>query len=49
MRVENKTIGSILATHPPLTAWKMIFASILRKIKREMDKPRVRVRRRLKG
>jgi hypothetical protein len=38
------TIGDILAQYPPRTAWKMIFVSMLKKIKREMDRPRIRRR-----
>jgi hypothetical protein len=44
MRVENKTYSDLLANYPARVAWKMIIEFMLRKIKREMDKKRFRVR-----
>jgi hypothetical protein len=39
------TIGDLFENYPFRTAWKMIFESMLKKIRWEMDRPRFRRRR----
>jgi hypothetical protein len=41
---KNKTIGDICKNYKTGEAWQMIVASIVRKIKKGMDKKRFRVR-----
>jgi hypothetical protein len=44
MNPKPRTFGDVLEKYPFREAWKMIVASMLRKIKQGMDKKRFRIK-----